>query len=404
MTNRFTISDDGSTSSSGTGGPLAGAQLEQPAQGRALAGQLVHRVGVPAEHLLLLAAGGVLQQVDGLRVEQVDLALPAPLVLAADLQAAVLQGARVGHEGQRVPDRHVAGDGAEAAAAGAGGAAGEVLVQHFLVDPEHREHLRGAVGADGGDAHLAHHLEHALAQRVHGVLDRLGRGDVAEQAVPGQVLGAFQHQVRVHRAGAVAQQQRDVVHLAGVTGLDDQRDLGPGLLPDQVLVHGGGEQQGRDRRPFGGGVPVGQHEHPGAGGDGLVGLQPTSLDGLLQRLGAAVHVIQTGDDGGGEPGQVALLVHPHQLGQVVVVQHRERQHDLPAGPRAGLQQVRLRADDGRQRGDHRLPDGVQRRVGDLREQLAEVVEDQPRPGGQHRLRGVGAHRADALGAGWRPSG
>ena len=111
------------------------------------------------------------------------------------------------------------------------------------------------------------------------------------------------------------------------------------------------------------------------------------------------HVVQPGDGGGGEPGQVALRVHPHQLGQVVVVQHRERQHDLPAGPRAGLQQVGLRADDGGQRGDHRLPDRVQRRVGDLREQLAEVVEDQPRPGGQHRLRGVGAHRADALGAG-----
>ena len=138
MTNRLTISDAGSTSSSGTGRPLAGAQLEQPAQRAALAGQLVDGVGVPAEDLLLLAPGGVLQQVHGLRVEQVDLALAAPLVLAADLQAAVLQGARVGHEGQRVPGGDVAGDGVQAAAAGAGGAAGEVLVQHVLVDAERR--------------------------------------------------------------------------------------------------------------------------------------------------------------------------------------------------------------------------------------------------------------------------
>ena len=30
-----------------------------------------------------------------------------------------------------------------------------------------------------------------------------------------------------------------VVHLAGVTGLDDQADLGAGAFPDQVVVHGG---------------------------------------------------------------------------------------------------------------------------------------------------------------------
>ena len=153
--------------------PLPRAQLEQPAQRGALAGQLVDGVGVAAEHLLLLAAGRVLQQVHGFRVEQVDLTLAAPLVLAADFQLAVFQGARVLHEGQRVPGGHVAGDGGQAAAAGAGGGAGEVLVQHVVVDAEHREHLGAAVGTDGGDAHLAHHLEHALAERVHGVPDGL---------------------------------------------------------------------------------------------------------------------------------------------------------------------------------------------------------------------------------------
>ncbi len=52
-----------------------------------------------------------------------------------------------------------------------------------------------------------------------------------------------------------------------------------------------------------------------------------------------------------------------------------------------------------QRGDQLFPDGVQRRVGDLGEHLGEVVEDEPRPVGQHGDRGVGAHRPDRLGAG-----
>ena len=63
-----------------------------------------------------------------------------------------------------------------------------------------------------------------------------------------------------------------MVALAGVARLDHQADLGPGLLPDQVVVDGPGEQQGRDRRQLavgGGGLavaghaPVGQHHDAG---------------------------------------------------------------------------------------------------------------------------------------------
>ena len=69
-----------------------------------------------------------------------------------------------------------------------------------------------------------------------------------------------------------------------------------------------------------------------------------------------------------------------------------------------LEQVRLRADGAAERGDELLADGVQRRVGDLREQLAEVVEQQPWLVAERRDRGVGAHRADRLGAGVRHRG
>ena len=105
------------------------------------------------------------------------------------------------------------------------------------------------------------------------------------------------------------------------------------------------------------------------------------------------------DDVRGEPGHVPVVVDVHELGQVLLADHRERQHDLAARGRAGVEQVLLGAGVGAERGDQLLADRVQRRVGDLREQLGEVVEDQPRLVREHGDRGVGAHRADRLGAG-----
>ena len=74
-----------------------------------------------------------------------------------------------------------------------------------------------------------------------------------------------------------------------------------------------------------------------------------------------------------------------------------------AGCRAGararapsVEQVGLRADAGADRHHDRLADRVDRRVGDLREQLLEVGEQRRRLVGEHREREVVAHRADRL--------
>ena len=44
-----------------------------------------------------------------------------------------------------------------------------------------------------------------------------------------------------------------------------------------------------------------------------------------QRRRPAVHFVQSGEDGAGEAGQVAVVVDVDQLGQLVVVDHRVRQ-------------------------------------------------------------------------------
>jgi hypothetical protein len=164
---------------------------------------------------------------------------------------------------------------------------------------------------------------------------------------PGQVAGgdevldALEGQVGVDRRGAVADEQRHVVHLAGVTGLDDQADPGAGLLPDEVVVHRRGEQQRRDGRHVLGRVAVGQHDEPGAGGDRGRHLAADPVQRVAQRLSPAVDRVEAVHRHGGEAGQVAVVVDVQDLGQLVVVDDRVGQEHLPAGGGGGLQQVLL---------------------------------------------------------------
>ena len=86
----------------------------------------------------------MLQLEDGLRVEQVRLALAAPLVLAAHPQRAVL--VRHPRVGVPVPGGDLLGDDVEPDAAEPRGRAGEVVVDEVLREAERLEDLRAGVG------------------------------------------------------------------------------------------------------------------------------------------------------------------------------------------------------------------------------------------------------------------
>jgi hypothetical protein len=95
------------------------------------------------------------------------------------------------------------------------------------------------------------------------------RVDPGDVAASGEVLDRGHGEVGVHRRRAVADEQRDVVHLAGVGGLDDEPDPGARPLTDEVVVDGAGEQQRRDRRVLGVDPLLREHDEPGAVGDCL---------------------------------------------------------------------------------------------------------------------------------------
>ena len=176
---------------------------------------------------------------------------------------------------------------------------------------------------------------------------------------------------------------------------------GAGLLADEVVVHRRGEQQRRDRRQLVVRVAVAEDDHLGAVGDGLAHLGAHVLERPPQAVAALGHAEQAVDGEGLEARHVVVVVDVEELGELVVGDDRVGEHHLPAAGRARAQQVALRADRAGHRGDQLLADRVERRVGDLREQLLEVVEQQARAIGEHGDRRVGAHRADRLGAGAR---
>ena len=205
-----------------------------------------------------------------------------------------------------------------------------------------------------------------------------------------------------------------MVHLAGVAALDDQPDLGALLLADEVVVHRGGEQQAGDRRVDLVAVAVAEHDDPRPALDRLADLVADRVERPAQRQAAAGDAVQAADHrtrqvGVRPVGTVVLqvlvdVVDVDDLGQLVVVDDRERQHQLAAALRTRREQVALGPDRRADGGDDLLADRVERRVGDLREQLLEVVEQQPRALAEHGDRRVGAHRAERLAAGFGPSG
>ena len=156
------------------------------------------------------------------------------------------------------------------------------LSTNACVEPDRLEDLRAAVALQRRDAHLGHHLEDALVERVDVVLDRLLVRDADEDALADHVVERFERQVRIDRAGAVAEQQRAVMHFARVARFDDQRAARARALADQVMVDAGRREQARNRRADAIGVAVRQDQDRVAGFDRVVGAALQILERALE--------------------------------------------------------------------------------------------------------------------------
>ena len=263
----------------------------------------------------------------------------------------------------------------------------EVPLDELPVQPDRFEDLRPGVGGDRGDPPPGEDLQQPGPQRLQQPGLHLLQGQL-DLAPAGQILRRGEQQIGVDRGGAVTDQAGDVVHLADLAGLHGEPDPQPRPLLDQVLVHRGGGQQRRHRGPLGRDPSVGHDQHRHARAHRVRGPRPQPL----HRLGQAVRARRD------RPGRVQGARPPRarprpDRRQVGIAQHRIVEHDLPLALGTRLEQVLAGSKPRAQAHHHALPHRVDRRVGDLGEPLCEVVEQRPRPPGQHRQRRVVTHRA-----------
>src|SRR6266700_7480822 len=100
---------------------------------------------------------------DGLRIEQVVLAVVAPLVLAADLKHVPVDWP--GRKRAPVPEQNFLSDDLQPDAFDARRRPGEILVNNRLLQADSFENLRAPVALDGRDAHLGDDLDTPLHGR-----------------------------------------------------------------------------------------------------------------------------------------------------------------------------------------------------------------------------------------------
>ena len=276
--------------------------------------------------------------------------------------------------------------------------AGKVFCDEIRLQSDGVEDLRAAIGLVGRDAHLGHHLQEALADRLDVALDDLVVVERARQLLLHRDDG-LERQIRVDRLRAVAGQAREVMHLARLAGLDDDAYRGAQAGADQMMMHGGAGEQRRDRNPVGAGHAVGQDDDVDALAHGAFGARAELVEHLLHTRGAKARV-----EGGVERARLEMRVGDLRdradLLQIRVGQDRLAHFEaLGRGHALQVEQVRPRPDDRDEAHDELLADRVDRRVGDLRKVLLEIGEELFWAVRQRRDRRVVAHRARRLLAG-----
>ena len=244
------------------------------------------------------------------------------------------------------------------------------------------------IGLQGGNAHFGSDLHHAVQHCLAVILDR--RIIVLiKQVVVDQLVNGFVHQIRIDGACAVGKQRGKVMHLARLAAFQHDRKRGAAFCDDQMLMQRRHREQGRNCQTVFIHAPVGQNQDVRAVVDRLVRFDKQAVDRLAE-LG--IFIIEDRDDSDLEAGYIHLFELEHTGGG------QNRVDDLYHAAVFGLffEQIAVLANVNGGGCDDLLANGVDRRIGDLRENLLEVIKQRLRLLGEHSRRLVAAHRGDRL--------
>ena len=161
-----------------------------------------------------------------------------------------------------------------------------------------------------------------------------------------------------------------MVYLAGFARFHNQPHPGAGAFPDQVVVDGSGSQQAGNGGQVAGYAPVGQDDDAVTLADGLGSFPAKAAKGFLERA-FTLRTEQGGQGNGPYVAQVKALY----LRQFFIGNNGRLDFYLAAVQRGLLEEIAFTADEALYRRNQFFADGVQGRVGNLGEQLLEVVEE-----------------------------
>src|SRR5690606_36897612 len=327
------------------------------------------------------------------RIPHMVFAVGAPVDIAGAWQRFQWNGeTRIG---QVVAAQRLFGEHIETDALHAAGSADKAAVDDFARDADSFENLRALIRLRSRNAHLRHDLQNALGEGLAIALDDVV---VVRIFVAGQqpfALGLAQRLERVvgiDGIDAIPQQHAVVMHYAGFAAFDDDADFAALRRAHQVMPTLTRSEQRRHRHAIGAERPIGQDDEAATIGDGLRGFAAQPLERAPQTA-VAVRFREGDIDDARLP---ALVIDMAQRRQFFIGQNRVRYAQAVRVLLGLLQQVALRTDITLERHHHFFANRIDRRIGDLREQLLEIVVNHSRLVGQARERAVVAHRIDRV--------
>ena len=300
-----------------------------------------------------------------------------------------------GGETQRMAAQHLLSQFIEIHPLHTAGRADEAEVNHLILQADRLKDLRALVRVQRGDAHLGHHLEHALGHALAiGGHERSVIGKLVGIAQPfaARLPQRLERHVRIDRIRAVTDEQTVMMHFAGFAGFEHEADLRAQGVFHQIMMHRAGGHQCADRHAIGGHRAVAEDREAVAVLNRLRGFLANAIDRLAH----------AGDAFGFRESDVDLfraptaVIHALERVEFLVGQNRVRHPQPLRVPFRGLEQIFLRPNVTLERHDDLLANRIDRRIGHLREELAEVIVNHPRLVAETGERGVVAHRAKRI--------
>ena len=249
-------------------------EIHQPAQCR-VAGRLrIRMVGELPVGVLTVGARRDLQVGDRFRVPHVAVTAAAPMEVARVWQQR--DHVLVAHG---IPDLvallHLFKQHREIDALHPAGGAHKAAIDDVIGEAHGFEDLRAFVGLQGGDAHLGHHLQHALGDSLLVGIDNrggVGKGFLVQQAILQRLPHGFQREVGVDRVRAVTDEQAVVMHFARLTGFENDANAGAFEPRHQMMVYRAAGDERAERHSLCADVAIGQDDEGETVPDSLGGL------------------------------------------------------------------------------------------------------------------------------------